>query len=56
MWILYASMAGIGLLISILISRQQLSIEHVEVKTGLKDANDCTPTANELVPVTPQSA
>ena len=35
MWILYCSVAALGLLISMLISREVLSIEHVETKTGL---------------------
>jgi MFS family permease len=35
MWIMYCSTAALGLLISMLISREQLSTEHVETRTGL---------------------
>ena len=36
MWIMYACMAGIGLLLSFGIQKQTLSQEHVETKTGIE--------------------
>ncbi|KAL4957820.1 major facilitator superfamily domain-containing protein [Aspergillus filifer] len=36
-WILYTALAGVGLLGSIFIQRRQMSREHVETKTGLKE-------------------
>ncbi|KAB8232664.1 MDR family MFS transporter [Aspergillus alliaceus] len=36
-WILYASLSACGLLFSLLITRQHLSKEHIETKTGLKE-------------------
>jgi hypothetical protein len=37
-WIFYASVAFLGLMLSTFISRQQLSTEHVETRTGLEKA------------------
>jgi hypothetical protein len=60
MWILYASTAGIGLLPSFLISKQKLSREHVEIKTGLKEYKHHRPhdrpTPNESSTLAPQTA
>ncbi|KAL4927845.1 MDR family MFS transporter [Aspergillus undulatus] len=36
-WILYTALAGVGLAASFLIEKKQLSQEHVETKTGLKE-------------------
>jgi len=36
MWILYTSIAGLGLVLSVFITRQHLAIEHVETRTGLE--------------------
>lgn len=36
MWILYSSMAGLGLVLSVFITKQHLATEHVETRTGLK--------------------
>lgn len=36
MWILYCSFAAVGLLISLLIVRVDLSTEHVETRTGIE--------------------
>jgi hypothetical protein len=38
MWIFYASVAVLGLVLSTFISRQQLSTEQVETRTGLEKA------------------
>ena len=35
MWILYVSVAALGLVLSTIISKQHLSTEHIETKTGL---------------------
>jgi hypothetical protein len=60
MWILYASTAVIGLLLSFLISKQKLSREYVEIKTGLKESKHHRPhdrpTANESSTLAPQTA
>lgn len=46
MWILYASVAVLGLVISTFISRQKLSTEYVETRTGLEKSpgHDTSPT------------
>jgi hypothetical protein len=36
MWILYTAVAGLGLALSMFISRQELSTEHVKTRTGLQ--------------------
>jgi hypothetical protein len=60
MWILYASTAGISILLSFLISKEKLSREHVEIKTGLKESKHHRPpdrpTANESSTLAPQAA
>jgi len=60
MWILYAPTAGIGLLLSFLTSKQKLSSEHVEVKTGLMESKHHRPhdrpTANESSTLAQQTA
>ena len=38
MWIFYASVAVLGLVLSMFISRQSLAIEHVETRTGVEKA------------------
>jgi hypothetical protein len=44
MWILYSSVAGLGLLMSVFITKQNLATEHVETRTGLeKDRQKITP-------------
>jgi hypothetical protein len=43
-WILYTALAAIGLIGSVFIKKRQLSQEHVETKTGLKEA----PTSVEV--------
>lgn len=37
MWIFYTGIAGIGVIASAFISRQKLSVEHTETKTGLRE-------------------
>ncbi|GAB1194495.1 hypothetical protein APSETT444_003741 [Aspergillus pseudonomiae] len=41
-WILYTSLGACGLIFSLLITRQHLSVEHVETKTGLKEKQPLT--------------
>ncbi|KAL4784687.1 major facilitator superfamily domain-containing protein [Aspergillus varians] len=36
-WIMYTAIAGLGLVASVFITKRQLSREHVETKTGLKE-------------------
>ncbi|GMG34343.1 unnamed protein product [Aspergillus oryzae] len=49
-WILYTSLGACGLLVSLFITRQHLSVEHVETKTGLKEKQPLTePRQNESV-------
>ncbi|KAE8308361.1 major facilitator superfamily domain-containing protein [Aspergillus transmontanensis] len=49
-WILYTSLGACGLLFSLFITRQHLSVEHVETKTGLKEKQPLTgPRQNESV-------
>lgn len=36
MWILYSSIAGLGLVLSVFITKQNLTTEHVETRTGLE--------------------
>lgn len=38
MWILYASVAALGLILSVFISKQHLATEHIETRTGLEKA------------------
>lgn len=38
MWVLYVSMAALGLVISTLITRQELATEHVETRRDLRRA------------------
>jgi len=46
MWILYASIAALGLVLSVLITKQHLAIDHVETRTGLeKDVHKRNPWA-----------
>ena len=40
MWVLYVSVAALGLIISTLISRQELATEHVETRTGLEKVGE----------------
>lgn len=37
MWILYTSIAGLGLVLSIFVTKQHLATEHVETRTGLEN-------------------
>ncbi|KAI9373198.1 major facilitator superfamily domain-containing protein [Aspergillus egyptiacus] len=39
-WILYTALAAVGLLASLFITKRQLSREHVEMKTGLKEKKE----------------
>jgi hypothetical protein len=41
-WILYTSLGACGLIASVFITRQHLSTEHVETKTGLKEKQPLT--------------
>jgi hypothetical protein len=46
MWILYSSTAGLGLVLSVFITKQNLATEHIETRTGLeKDGQGKPPEA-----------
>ncbi|RDW79839.1 hypothetical protein BP6252_04477 [Coleophoma cylindrospora] len=46
MWILYSSIAGLGLVLSVFITKQNLATEHVETRTGVrKDGQGKAPEA-----------
>jgi len=47
MWILYSSIAGLGLVLSVFITKQNLATEHVETRTGIE--KDVQGKASEAV-------
>jgi hypothetical protein len=46
MWIFYASVAVLGFVLSMFISRQYLSTVHVETRTGLEKAAEGSPNGS----------
>ncbi|KKK22002.1 MFS drug transporter [Aspergillus ochraceoroseus] len=53
-WILYTCLAAIGLVASALITKQHLSKEHVETKTGLREKSPSSETQTQSSEVTEQ--
>ncbi|KAL3475405.1 major facilitator superfamily domain-containing protein [Aspergillus californicus] len=47
-WILYTALAAVGLVASAFITKRQLSREHVETKTGLKEKEELVPVEVEV--------
>lgn len=50
-WILYTALAAVGLVASAFIRKQELSKEHVETKTGLKEKDPSVSVALQERPV-----
>ncbi|KAL4913827.1 major facilitator superfamily domain-containing protein [Aspergillus aurantiobrunneus] len=48
-WILYTALAAVGLVASVFITKKQLSKEHVETKTGLKEKETESPGSVEVL-------